>query len=39
MLEIEYVKAVVPREDDPLPHDDWVSAVDGSHPRYLDKFN
>ncbi|KMZ65037.1 Ribosome biogenesis protein Ytm1 [Zostera marina] len=35
VLEIEYVKAVVPREDDPLPHDDWVSAVDGSHPSFI----
>ncbi|KAK4794832.1 hypothetical protein SAY86_012826 [Trapa natans] len=33
ILEIEYIKAVVPRkEEEPSPHDDWVSAVDGSFP-------
>lgn len=31
VLEIEYIRAVAPRkEEDPLLHDDWVSAVDGS---------
>jgi hypothetical protein len=35
VLELEYVKAVAPRkQEDPTPHDDWVSAVDGSNPRY-----
>ncbi|KAK1433135.1 hypothetical protein QVD17_10041 [Tagetes erecta] len=30
-LEIEYIRAVAPRnEEDPSLHDDWVSAVDGS---------
>lgn len=34
VLEIEYIKAVVPRkEEQPSLHDDWVSAVDGSSPR------
>ncbi|KAF9602590.1 hypothetical protein IFM89_030196 [Coptis chinensis] len=34
ILEIEYIKAVVPRkQDDPCLHDDWVSAVNGSNPR------
>ncbi|XWS40989.1 hypothetical protein CRYUN_Cryun17cG0042500 [Craigia yunnanensis] len=34
ILEIEYVRAVAPRkEEEPSPHDDWVSAVDGSSPR------
>jgi ribosome biogenesis protein len=34
VLEIEYAKAVVPRkQEDPCPHDDWVSAVDGSNSR------
>uniref|UniRef100_A0A0E0AMA9 NLE domain-containing protein n=1 Tax=Oryza glumipatula TaxID=40148 RepID=A0A0E0AMA9_9ORYZ len=34
VLELEYVKAVAPRkQEDPCPHDDWVSAVDGSNPR------
>ncbi|MQL73330.1 hypothetical protein Taro_005671 [Colocasia esculenta] len=36
ILEIEYVKAVVPRkQDDPCLHDDWVSAVDGSNTRFI----
>lgn len=36
MLELEYVKAVAPRkQEQPLPHDDWVSAVDGSNPGYV----
>jgi len=35
VLELEYVKAVAPKkQDEPCPHDDWVSAVDGSNPRY-----
>ena len=35
VLELEYVKVVAPREqEEPCPHDDWVSAVDGSNPRY-----
>jgi ribosome biogenesis protein len=34
VLELEYVKAVAPREqEDSGPHDDWVSAGDGSNPR------
>uniref|UniRef100_A0A251LF83 Ribosome biogenesis protein WDR12 homolog n=1 Tax=Manihot esculenta TaxID=3983 RepID=A0A251LF83_MANES len=36
ILEIEYVKAVVPRkQEEPSLHDDWVSAVDGSCPRFI----
>ncbi|XP_078155110.1 transducin/WD40 repeat-like superfamily protein [Carex rostrata] len=36
VLEIEYVKAVVPRkQEDPCPHDDWVSAVDGSYSSFI----
>lgn len=36
ILEIEYIKAVAPRkEEEPSLHDDWVSAVDGSHPRFI----
>jgi ribosome biogenesis protein YTM1 len=36
VLELEYVKAVAPKkQEQPLPHDDWVSAVDGSNPRYV----
>ncbi|XP_072991767.1 ribosome biogenesis protein WDR12 homolog isoform X2 [Typha latifolia] len=36
VLEIEYVKAVAPRkQQDPCLHDDWVSAVDGSHPSSI----
>lgn len=35
VLELEYVKAVAPRkQEEPCPHDDWVSAIDGSNPRY-----
>ncbi|CAN1274021.1 Ribosome biogenesis protein WDR12 homolog, partial [Linum perenne] len=35
-LEIEYIKAVVPRkEEEPSLHDDWVSAVDGSCSRFI----
>lgn len=35
VLEIEYIKAIAPREEkDPCLHDDWVSAVDGSDPRW-----
>ena len=35
VLELEYVKVVAPRkQEEPCPHDDWVSAVDGSNPRY-----
>ncbi|PON83486.1 Guanine nucleotide-binding protein, beta subunit [Trema orientale] len=36
ILEIEYIKAVVPRkEQEPSIHDDWVSAVDGSSPGVI----
>ncbi|XWS32959.1 hypothetical protein CRYUN_Cryun22dG0035700 [Craigia yunnanensis] len=36
ILEIEYIRAVAPRkEEEPSPHDDWVSAVDGSSPRFI----
>ncbi|XP_059670444.1 ribosome biogenesis protein WDR12 homolog isoform X2 [Cornus florida] len=36
ILEIEYIKAVVPRtEKEPSLHDDWVSAVDGSNPGFI----
>lgn len=36
VLEIEYIKAVVPRkQEEPCLHDDWVSAIDGSDPRIL----
>ncbi|XVF14389.1 hypothetical protein REPUB_Repub09cG0054500 [Reevesia pubescens] len=36
ILEIEYISAVAPRkEEEPSPHDDWVSAVDGSSPRFI----
>jgi ribosome biogenesis protein YTM1 len=36
VLEIEYIKAVVPRkEEEPSLHDDWVSAIDGSHPGFI----
>ena len=35
ILEIEYIKVVAPRkEEEPSLHDDWVSSVDGSNPRY-----
>ncbi|CAN8256196.1 unnamed protein product [Cochlearia groenlandica] len=35
-LEIEYIRAVTPRkEEKPSLHDDWVSAVDGSSPRFV----
>lgn len=35
-MEIEYIKAVVPQEEDgPALHDDWVSAVDGSNRGYV----
>ena len=34
-MEIECIKAVAPRkEEEPSLHDDWVSSVDGSDPRY-----
>ncbi|KAF2313664.1 hypothetical protein GH714_012639 [Hevea brasiliensis] len=34
IIEIEYIKAVVPRkQEEPSLHDDWVSADDGSCPR------
>ncbi|XP_057993630.1 ribosome biogenesis protein WDR12 homolog isoform X2 [Hevea brasiliensis] len=34
IIEIEYIKAVVPRkQEEPSLHDDWVSAADGSCPR------
>ncbi|CAI9109832.1 OLC1v1009743C2 [Oldenlandia corymbosa var. corymbosa] len=36
ILEIEYIKAVVPRkEEEPSLHDDWVSAVDGSSSKFI----
>ncbi|CAL4891253.1 unnamed protein product [Urochloa decumbens] len=36
VLELEYVKAVAPRkQDEPCPHDDWVSAVDGSNSSFI----
>ncbi|XP_078430207.1 transducin/WD40 repeat-like superfamily protein [Wolffia australiana] len=36
VLEIEYIKAVIPRkQDEPYPHDDWVSAVDGSNKGFI----
>lgn len=36
VLEIEYIKAVVPqKEEEPSLHDDWVSAVDGSNPGFI----
>lgn len=36
VLEIEYTRAVVlQKEDEPSLHDDWVSAVDGSCPRFI----
>ncbi|CAH9145400.1 unnamed protein product [Cuscuta epithymum] len=36
ILDIEYIKAVVPRrEEEPSVHDDWVSAVDGSNPKFI----
>ncbi|KAG7550755.1 WD40 repeat [Arabidopsis thaliana x Arabidopsis arenosa] len=35
-LEIEYIRAVTPRkEEEPSLHDDWVSAVNGSSPRFI----
>lgn len=39
-LEIEYIRAIVPRkEEEPCLHNDWVSAVDGSSPRYVQKIS
>ncbi|KAJ6823720.1 ribosome biogenesis protein WDR12-like protein isoform X2 [Iris pallida] len=36
VLEIEYIRAVAPREEeDPCGHDDWVSAVDGSNRSFI----
>ncbi|XP_057993634.1 ribosome biogenesis protein WDR12 homolog isoform X6 [Hevea brasiliensis] len=36
IIEIEYIKAVVPRkQEEPSLHDDWVSAADGSCPRFI----
>ncbi|XP_039141101.1 ribosome biogenesis protein WDR12 homolog [Dioscorea cayenensis subsp. rotundata] len=36
VLEIEYIKVVAPgKQQDPLMHDDWVSAVDGSNPSFI----
>ncbi|KAK9785343.1 hypothetical protein WJX73_002312 [Symbiochloris irregularis] len=36
VLEVEYLLAVVPPQPEKeLPHDDWVSAVDGSRPSML----
>ncbi|KNA05180.1 hypothetical protein SOVF_192760 [Spinacia oleracea] len=36
VLEIEYIKAIVPRQhEDPFLHDDWVSAIDGSNPGFV----
>ncbi|KDP35624.1 hypothetical protein JCGZ_09062 [Jatropha curcas] len=35
-LEIEYIKSVAPRkQEEPSLHNDWVSAVDGSCPRFI----
>ncbi|KAF6149333.1 hypothetical protein GIB67_016871 [Kingdonia uniflora] len=35
-LEIEYIQAVVPRkEEGPLPHPDWMSAVSGAYPGFI----
>ncbi|VYS66924.1 unnamed protein product [Arabidopsis thaliana] len=35
-LEIEYIRAVTPRKvEEPSLHDDWVSAVNGSSPRFI----
>ncbi|CAI9090517.1 OLC1v1025299C1 [Oldenlandia corymbosa var. corymbosa] len=34
-LEIEYIKAMVPRTvEEPSLHDDWVNAIDGSSSKY-----
>lgn len=36
VLEIEYIKAVVPRkQEEPSVHDDWVSAIDGSNTGFI----
>ncbi|XP_021724368.1 ribosome biogenesis protein WDR12 homolog [Chenopodium quinoa] len=36
VVEIEYIRAVVPRkQEEPCLHDDWVSAIDGSDPRFV----
>ncbi|XP_043711024.1 ribosome biogenesis protein WDR12 homolog isoform X2 [Telopea speciosissima] len=36
ILEIEYIRVVAPRkQEEPCLHDDWVSAVDGSNPRFI----
>ncbi|XP_020577207.1 ribosome biogenesis protein WDR12 homolog [Phalaenopsis equestris] len=36
ILEIEYIRAVAPRKhEDPHLHDDWVSSIDGSNPRFV----
>nr|CAD1832541.1 unnamed protein product [Ananas comosus var. bracteatus] len=36
VLEIEYVKAIVPKkQEDPCIHDDWVSAVDSSNGSFI----
>lgn len=36
ILEIEYIRAVVPRKTEgPLPHDDWVSSIDGSNSSFI----
>lgn len=36
ILDIEYLKAVAPRRvEEPSLHDDWVSAVDGSNPKFI----
>lgn len=36
VLEVEYIKAIAPRkQQDPCPHDDWVSSIDGSDPRFV----
>ncbi|KAG0453189.1 hypothetical protein HPP92_025853 [Vanilla planifolia] len=35
-LNVEYIKAVAPQKHgNPLLHDDWVSAVNGSDPRFV----
>lgn len=36
VLEIEYVKVVAPRKEEaPCLHDDWVSSIDGTDPRFI----
>ncbi|PKU70194.1 ribosome biogenesis protein WDR12 homolog isoform X1 [Dendrobium catenatum] len=36
IIEIEYINAVAPQKQrDPSLHDDWVSTVDGTNPRFV----